>query len=205
MPKFLPWLSKAQQERLEAIIEREVTGCVRRAERAHKVKRSRESKGGRRRRPADGNMRLSRSRRRVRIDPVGAIKRRSLEQLYSGPQVLEAPLYSVFEASRYLQIPRIRCVPGSPDDRIQCGPAQAVDQSLPSNSRIRRTRGCRSVTSPKPMSWMRCDANTRSNCRRLVGPSLTSVSISGVRIPWFITRCSRTASTCSLRRRGSGM
>lgn len=36
---------------------------------------------------------------------MGAIKRRSLEQLYSGPQVLEVPLYSVFEASRYLQIP----------------------------------------------------------------------------------------------------
>ncbi len=33
------------------------------------------------------------------------MKRRSLEQLYSGPQVLEMPLYSVFEASRYLQIP----------------------------------------------------------------------------------------------------
>ena len=36
---------------------------------------------------------------------MGAIRRRSLEQLYSGPQVLEVPLYSVFEASRYLQIP----------------------------------------------------------------------------------------------------
>jgi uncharacterized protein (DUF433 family) len=36
---------------------------------------------------------------------VGATKRRNLEQLYSGPQVLEVPLYSVFEVSRYLQIP----------------------------------------------------------------------------------------------------
>lgn len=36
---------------------------------------------------------------------MGVIKRRNLEQLYSGPQVLEVPLYSVFEASRYLQIP----------------------------------------------------------------------------------------------------
>jgi uncharacterized protein (DUF433 family) len=36
---------------------------------------------------------------------VGATRRRNLEQLYSGPQVLEVPLYSVFEASRYLQIP----------------------------------------------------------------------------------------------------
>lgn len=34
-----------------------------------------------------------------------AAKRRNLEQLYSGHQVLEVPLYSVFEASRYLQIP----------------------------------------------------------------------------------------------------
>lgn len=36
---------------------------------------------------------------------MGATKRRNLEQLYAGPQVLEIPLYSVFEASRYLQIP----------------------------------------------------------------------------------------------------
>ena len=36
--------------------------------------------------------------------PVGA-KRRTLEQLYSGPQVLEVPVYSIFEASRYLRIP----------------------------------------------------------------------------------------------------
>ena len=35
---------------------------------------------------------------------MGATRRRNLEQLYSGPQVLEVPLYSVFEASRYLQI-----------------------------------------------------------------------------------------------------
>ena len=36
---------------------------------------------------------------------MGATRRRNLEQLYSGPQVLEVPLYSVFEASRYLQVP----------------------------------------------------------------------------------------------------
>jgi len=36
---------------------------------------------------------------------VGATKRRNLEQLYAGPQVLDAPLYSVIDASRYLQIP----------------------------------------------------------------------------------------------------
>ena len=35
---------------------------------------------------------------------MGATRPRNLEQLYSGPQVLEVPLYSVFEASRYLQI-----------------------------------------------------------------------------------------------------
>jgi uncharacterized protein (DUF433 family) len=33
------------------------------------------------------------------------MKRGSLERLYSGRQVLEIPLYSVFEASRYLQMP----------------------------------------------------------------------------------------------------
>jgi uncharacterized protein (DUF433 family) len=36
---------------------------------------------------------------------MATAKRRNLEQLYAGPQVLEMPLYSVFEASRYLQIP----------------------------------------------------------------------------------------------------
>ena len=36
---------------------------------------------------------------------MGAIKRRNLQQLYSGPQVLKVPLYSVFDAARYLQIP----------------------------------------------------------------------------------------------------
>jgi hypothetical protein len=47
MPKFLPWLPKPQQDRLEALIERELTKWVRRAERAHKAKRSREAKGRR--------------------------------------------------------------------------------------------------------------------------------------------------------------
>ena len=36
---------------------------------------------------------------------MGLTRQRNLEQLYSGPHVLEVPLYSVFEASRYLQIP----------------------------------------------------------------------------------------------------
>ena len=36
---------------------------------------------------------------------MGVTRRRNLEQLYSGPRVLEVPLYSVCEASRYLQIP----------------------------------------------------------------------------------------------------
>ena len=45
MPKFLPWLPKPQQARLEAIVEREITKWVRRAERAHKAKSSKPSKG----------------------------------------------------------------------------------------------------------------------------------------------------------------
>jgi Domain of unknown function (DUF6968) len=44
MPKFLPWLPKPQQDRLEAIVERELTKWVRRAERAHKAKSSKLSK-----------------------------------------------------------------------------------------------------------------------------------------------------------------
>ena len=44
MPKFLPWLPKPQQARLEAIVERELTRWVRRAERARKARRSKTSK-----------------------------------------------------------------------------------------------------------------------------------------------------------------
>jgi hypothetical protein len=40
MPKFLPWLPKPQRVRLEAVVEREITKWVRRAERAHKAKSS---------------------------------------------------------------------------------------------------------------------------------------------------------------------
>lgn len=40
MPKFLPWLPKPQQARLEAMVEHEVTKSLRRAERAHKAKAS---------------------------------------------------------------------------------------------------------------------------------------------------------------------
>ena len=44
MPRFLPWLPKPQQDRLQAIVEREVISWARRAERAHKAKRSKERK-----------------------------------------------------------------------------------------------------------------------------------------------------------------
>jgi hypothetical protein len=48
MPKFLPAaLPKPQQDRLEAMVEREATKFWRGVERAHKAKRSRESKGRR--------------------------------------------------------------------------------------------------------------------------------------------------------------
>jgi hypothetical protein len=40
MPKFLPWLPKPEQDRLEALVEREVTKSLRRAERAYKAKTS---------------------------------------------------------------------------------------------------------------------------------------------------------------------
>jgi len=40
MPKFLPWLPKPQLDRLEAMVEREVTKSLRRAERDHKAKTS---------------------------------------------------------------------------------------------------------------------------------------------------------------------
>jgi hypothetical protein len=53
MPKFLPWLPKPQQARLEAIVERELTKWVRRAERAHKAKRSKESNRRKRTKTAD--------------------------------------------------------------------------------------------------------------------------------------------------------
>jgi hypothetical protein len=44
MPRFLPWLPKPQQDRLAAMVEREVTKSLRRAERAHKAKTSKRRK-----------------------------------------------------------------------------------------------------------------------------------------------------------------
>lgn len=51
MPKFLPELPKPHQDQLEAIVVREAAKFWRRAERAHKAKASKPSKGGRRKRP----------------------------------------------------------------------------------------------------------------------------------------------------------
>jgi hypothetical protein len=48
MPKFLPWMPKPQHDRLEAIVERELTKWVRRAERAHKAKSAKRSRRGKR-------------------------------------------------------------------------------------------------------------------------------------------------------------
>ncbi|HEV8346845.1 MAG TPA: hypothetical protein VGQ16_09740 [Vicinamibacterales bacterium] len=48
MPKFLPDLPKPQQERLEAIVEREALRFWKGVERAHKAKRLRKSKGEKR-------------------------------------------------------------------------------------------------------------------------------------------------------------
>jgi len=50
MPKFLPSLPKPHQDRLEAMVEREVTNFWRRLERAHKAKTS---KGRKRTKAAD--------------------------------------------------------------------------------------------------------------------------------------------------------
>ena len=43
IPKFLPWLPKPGQDRILAIVERELAKWVRRAERAERAKRSRDS------------------------------------------------------------------------------------------------------------------------------------------------------------------
>lgn len=48
MPKFLPWLPKPQQDQLQVIVDREVIKWARRAEHAHKAKRSKPPKGGKR-------------------------------------------------------------------------------------------------------------------------------------------------------------
>lgn len=45
MPKFLPPLPKPHQDRLEAMVEREATKFWRSVERAHKAKRTGQSKG----------------------------------------------------------------------------------------------------------------------------------------------------------------
>jgi hypothetical protein len=44
MPKFLPPLPKSQQDRLEAMVEREATKFWRGVERAHKAKRSKSNR-----------------------------------------------------------------------------------------------------------------------------------------------------------------
>ena len=43
MPKSLPWLPQPQRDRLDKVVERELTKWVRRAERAHKATRSRKA------------------------------------------------------------------------------------------------------------------------------------------------------------------
>ena len=53
MPKFLPWLPKPQQARLEAIVERQIARWVRRAERAHRMKSVRHAKDGKRKNATD--------------------------------------------------------------------------------------------------------------------------------------------------------
>ena len=53
MPKFLPDLPKAEQARLEAIVEREAIKFWRRVERAHKAKNSKSSKARKRAKAAD--------------------------------------------------------------------------------------------------------------------------------------------------------
>jgi hypothetical protein len=53
MPKFLPDLPKPQQNRLEAMVQREATKFWRRAERVPRAKRSKESKGRKRRTAPD--------------------------------------------------------------------------------------------------------------------------------------------------------
>src|SRR5205823_4986591 len=53
LPKFLPDLPKPQQDRLEAIVEREAIEFWRTVERAHKAKSSTQSKGRKRAKAAD--------------------------------------------------------------------------------------------------------------------------------------------------------
>ena len=53
LPKFLPDLPKRQQDRLEAIVEREAVKFWRRLERAHKAKRSKKSNRRKRTKAAD--------------------------------------------------------------------------------------------------------------------------------------------------------
>jgi len=53
MPQFLPELPKPQLDRLEAMVEREVSKFLRGVERADKANRSKESNRGRRAKTAD--------------------------------------------------------------------------------------------------------------------------------------------------------
>lgn len=73
---------------------------------------------------------------------MGVARRWNLEQLYSGPQVLEIPLYSVFEASRYLQIPEntLRSWVAGRSYRLRSGRSRrsepVIELADPVNSRL---------------------------------------------------------------------
>jgi hypothetical protein len=112
---------------------------------------------------------------------VGTIKRRSLEQLYSGPQVLEVPLYSVFEASRYLQIPEntLRSWVSWRSYPLRSGASRRSEPVIaladPTGSRL----SFNNLTEAHVLDALR--RQYRLSCRRFVEPSVTCVSTSGIR------------------------
>ena len=58
MPKFLPWLPKPRQDRLEAMVERELTKWMRRAEVLTRRNDQESRKAGRTARPRSGSERI---------------------------------------------------------------------------------------------------------------------------------------------------
>ena len=134
-----------------------------------------------------------------------ATRSRNLEQLYSGPKVLEVPLYSVFEAARYLQIPEntLRSWVAGRTYPLRSGASRrsepVIELTDPANSRLSFSN----LTEAHVLDALRRQYRVElPQIRRAVNYLREHFQSSHL---WSITRCSPTASTCSLKPRDSVM
>jgi hypothetical protein len=95
---------------------------------------------------------------------VGASKRRNLEQLYSEPQILEVPLYSVFEASLALLVASLTTLTRPPDlqARDKAVASHGVRLETADAARGAATLGCSRRDSTTRQLAVRCRSATPS-------------------------------------------